>query len=71
MAEAEDTVDAFKGMKLILDAMEKKKAQLIEYKRTLDERFDDIGKHNRIIADGRILQIEQDIRLIQDTFLLR
>lgn len=45
-------------------AMEAKLEQLTDYRKSLSERDDDVGKHARAVADGRLLQLEQDMALI-------
>jgi hypothetical protein len=52
----------------IRSAMQIKRAQIREYESSLSDRDDEVGKHARAVAEGRLLQIEQDISL---TYLLQ
>ncbi len=49
---------------LMQNAMEAKMEQLAEYRRTLEGRDDEIGKHARAFADGRIAQLDADMALL-------
>jgi hypothetical protein len=48
----------------IMQAMRTKQVQLLEYQATLTDRDDESGKHALVITEGRLLQLDQDMALI-------
>lgn len=43
----------------------RKRAQLMDYMLSLVDREDAVGKHAFTIADGRVMQIDQDIAALR------
>lgn len=45
-------------------AMKAKHAQLTEYRDSFEGRDDPVGNYSRIIAEGRLLQLDADMALL-------
>lgn len=45
-------------------AMQEKHRQLTEYRASLSNRDDEVGRHAYTIAEGRLLQLEADMALL-------